>query len=147
MTTEKTLQMNSKPHISLSARFALSIILLLAAWRVGAVVTPAPDRAFCQDPATGDDIVARMQAEAGNPLLAEAVVYFANFTPAVDVDGDGVKDFEQWSGVLVAGYEGLDWWLAKYDTTGHRLWVQSYHLQANLRDLATGTAENGDPEF
>jgi hypothetical protein len=49
--------------------------------------------------------------------------------------------------VMVAGYQGLDWWLAKYDTSGNRQWVVSYRTSADFRKLALGFTGNGDPEF
>ena len=53
---------------------------LFLALRANAVVTPAPDRAFCPHPTTGSNILAQLAAEASNPRLA-TVVYLANSDP------------------------------------------------------------------
>ncbi|MSU60169.1 MAG: hypothetical protein EXS35_18695 [Pedosphaera sp.] len=59
------------------------------------------------------------------------------------VDGLQLAD----GSMIVAGSQGLDWWLAHYDTNGVRQWVRSYEAWADLRKLAVGFAGNGDPEF
>jgi hypothetical protein len=64
-------------------------------------------------------------------------------TGAKPVDGVQLAD----GSVMVAGYSGLNWWLAKYDSAGNRIWVKSHVMSADLRGFAVGTAANGTPEF
>ena len=86
---------------SRSFRFCIfPIAILVFASRSAAVVTPAPDRAFSTN-AAGADIIAQMQFESGNPVLSNLVVHFVNFSP-VDATGDGVPDYEQWTGTLIS---------------------------------------------
>ncbi len=74
----------------------------------------------------------------GNMLWAQTFP-----TGAKPVDGVQLAD----GSIMVAGYQGLDWWLAKYDTNGVRQSLASYRTSADLRKLAVGFALNGDPEF
>ncbi len=85
--------------------------LVVAADLARAVVTPASDRAFCQHPNTGSDIVRQMAAEATNPLLSNLVVHFVNLNPVtlakVQTNSLGVVEtndlvFEQWTGTLIS---------------------------------------------
>lgn len=62
---------------------------------------------------------------------------------AKPVDGLQLAD----GSLMIAGYTGLNWWLAKYNTNGTRQWVTSHRVSGDLRDLEIGTAGNGDPEF
>lgn len=58
--------------------------------RVHAIVTPATNRAFCVN-AAGSNILAQMQKEATNPVVAQSVVHFLN-----------INDGRNWSGTLIA---------------------------------------------
>ncbi|HXG48881.1 MAG TPA: trypsin-like serine protease, partial [Methylomirabilota bacterium] len=81
-------------------RQAAFAIAMLAAGPAQAVITPAPDRAFGTNVA-GQDVLALMGREPGNPAVNQVVVRLRNLAP-VDVDGNGSADFLTWSGTLLA---------------------------------------------
>jgi hypothetical protein len=87
---------------SITLPVALLTLTLSGAAPAHAVVTPTLDRAFGTNEA-GANIIAQMQTEAGNPLVAGTVVHFINnsLVDVVNPKTGRTNQFEHWTGVLI----------------------------------------------